>query len=91
MTLLLLTFACGAAYECGCVFWVHYAERDRRLPAVAWSCFNAAVTVIGVESFLKGLPMAVAYVMGFGTGTYLAMLIKRRLPTEQPQAGTSSP
>ncbi len=45
--LFLLTFACGAAYECGCVFWVHYSEANKAGRAVAWSCFNALVTVIG--------------------------------------------
>lgn len=78
----LLTFACGAAYECGCVFWVYYSEKRRAGPAVAWSCFNALVTVIGIESFLKSWLFALAYVIGFGVGTYLAIRIKNRLHPE---------
>lgn len=77
--LVLLTFVSAAAYECGCVFWVHYAELGRRLPAVGWSCFNALVTVIGVEGFLKSRFLAAVFVVGFGCGTFFAMTLKRRL------------
>ncbi len=76
---MVLTFACGAAYECGCVFWVHHSERGHRLPAVWWSCFNAAVTAIGVEAFLTGVAPAIAYVIGFGVGTFITMHIKSRM------------
>lgn len=72
-----LTFMCGAAYECGCVFWVHYSEKGRTLPAIGWSCFNALVTAIGIESFLSSRWFIVAYVLGFGTGTGLAIQIKK--------------
>lgn len=75
----IFTFLCGAAYECGCVFWVHYSEKGKKLPAVLWSCFNALVTVLGIESFLKNWVLALAYILGFGAGTYLAMRIKSRL------------
>ena len=75
----LLTFACGAAYELGCVFWVHYSERERTLPAVGWSMFNAVVTIVGIESFLKSWIFAIAYIFGFGFGTAVAIRIKRRL------------
>lgn len=73
---LTLTFACGAAYECGCVFWVAHSEAGRASPAVGWSMFNALVTAIGVEQFLKGPAFVVAYVLGYGAGTYVAIKIK---------------
>ena len=79
MAIFILTFVCGAAYECGCVFWVHHSEKGNVKPAVLWSCFNASVTVIGVESFLKSPIFVLAYVMGFGTGTYFAIRLKKRL------------
>lgn len=75
---LLLTFACGAAYECGCVFWVAHAEAGRASKAVTWSMFNALVTCIGVEQFLKGPYFVGAYVLGYGFGTYVAIKIKSR-------------
>ncbi len=77
--LLLLTFWCGAAYECGCVFWVHYSEKGKALQAVILSMFNALVTVIGVEQFLKGWLFVISYVFGFGFGTFLAIKIKNKL------------
>lgn len=76
--LVLLTFCCGAAYECGCVFWVHYSESNRSGYAVAWSMFNALVTVLGIETFLKSWVYAAAYVLGYGFGTYVAIQIKQR-------------
>lgn len=76
--LLLLTFFCGAAYECGCVFWVHYSEKNRVPPAVFWSCFNALVTVIGLGEALHRPLFIAAYVLGFGVGTWAALRIKAR-------------
>lgn len=70
-------FLGGALYEAGCVVWVHYAERDDVGPAVGTSMFNAVVTIIGVESFLKHWLFKVAYVLGFGTGTAVAILLRR--------------
>lgn len=75
---LLLTFFCGAAYELACVFWVHYSEKNRSMPAVFWSCFAALVTVIGLGEALHRPPFIAAYVLGFGAGTWLAIQIKKR-------------
>lgn len=79
MGIFMLTLACGAAFELGCVFWVHYSERGRVLPAAGWSMFNALVTVIGIEGFLKHWANALAYILGFGIGTAIAIKIKKRL------------
>lgn len=76
IALVLLTFACGAVYELACVFWVHYSEKGRARAAVGFSMLAALVTVVGVEQFLKSHAFAVAYIAGFGTGTYLAIRIK---------------
>ena len=76
IALLLLTFLCGAAYECGCVFWVHYSEQNKIGAAVAWSCFNALVTVIGLGEALNKPLFIAAYVLGFGVGTWVAIKIK---------------
>ena len=76
--LLVLTFFCGAAYELGCVFWVHYSELGRTWPAVGWSCFNALVTVIGLGEALHRPAFIAAYVVGFGAGTGAAISYKTR-------------
>lgn len=71
-----ITFVCGAAYEMGCVFWVHFSEHNDVIGAVLFSMFNAIVTVIGTEQYLKNFPLKVIFVLGFGTGTALAILLK---------------
>lgn len=73
-----LAFSCGAAYECGCVFWVAHSEAGRSGKAVLWSMFNALVTAVGVEQFLKGPGYVTAYVLGYGFGTYVAIEFKAR-------------
>jgi uncharacterized protein YebE (UPF0316 family) len=77
--LLALTFFCGAAYECGCVFWVYYSEKNKIIPAVLWSCFNALVTVIGLGEALHKTTYVATYVVGFGFGTGLAIKLKTYL------------
>jgi uncharacterized protein YebE (UPF0316 family) len=72
------TFACGAIYECGCTFWVHYVERNQTGFAVGFSMLNALVIVIGVESFLKRKLFAFAYVLGYGVGTLIAVEVIAR-------------
>jgi hypothetical protein len=78
LSLLLLTFSCGAAYELGCVFWVHYSETNRAGLAVFWSCFNALVTVIGLGEALHRPAFIAVYVGGYGVGTYAAIKVKTR-------------
>ena len=76
--MLALTFACGAAYESGCVFWVHYSEAHRAGMAAFWSCFNALVTVVGLGEALHRPKFIAVYVAGYGCGTYLAIEVVRR-------------
>ena len=79
--LLALTFFCGAAYELACVSWVHHCEAGRTWPAVGWSCFAALVTVVGLGEAIHRPLFIAAYVLGFGTGTWLGVrprLRKRR-------------
>ena len=76
---LLLTFACGAAYECCCVFWVAHAETNKAGNAVVWSMLAALVTCIGVEQFLRGPYFVATYVLGYGFGTWAAIKVKARL------------
>lgn len=71
-----LTFISGALYEFGCTFWVHYAESNRIFLAVIWSMFNAIVTIIGTEGFLINWKHKVLFILGFGTGTGFAIMMK---------------
>ena len=47
--------------------------------------FNAIVTIAGTEAFLTGWVPRVAFVLGFGTGTYFAIRLKRRLNQDASQ------
>ena len=73
----LIAFSSGVVYEAGCVFWVHFAERKDVGAAVTFSCLNAIVTISGVEAFLKSRASKIAYVVGCGTGTFLALAMMR--------------
>jgi uncharacterized protein YebE (UPF0316 family) len=73
---LIITFSCGTAYELGCVFWTHYSEANKIVPASLWSIFNALITCIGLGSALKNPLMVIAYALGFGAGTALGLGIK---------------
>lgn len=74
---LLIVFLAGAFYDPGCVVRVHASEANNIPVAVVFSCINAVVTVVGVEGFLKPKAGKVAYVLGFGSGTLVAMLLRR--------------
>ncbi len=78
VALFALTLCCGAVYECACVFWVHYSEGNRAWRAVAFSMLAALVTVIGIEQSIRRAAFVLAYVLGYGVGTYLAISIKAR-------------
>jgi len=69
----------GAAYEAGCVGWVHYAERGRPMFAALFSMFCAAAQVAGIAESIRSIPAAAAFVVGYGAGTYGAVALKGRL------------
>lgn len=73
---LLLTSLCGAAYEAGCVFWVHHSEQGQPARASLWSMFNALVTCIGLGEAIHRPIFIAAYAIGFGGGTFVAVVIK---------------
>jgi hypothetical protein len=85
---LALTWLCGAAYECACVFWVHFAESCRIGPAVAWSCIAALVTVVGLGEAIHRPVYIAAYVAGYGCGTALAIVWKTRAPVSAKDNGS---
>jgi len=77
MLIFLLTFVCGALYESCCIFWVHFAEKQRAGIAAFWSMMVAVVTIAGTEQFLQSDWNKVAYVLGFGAGTHAAISLKK--------------
>lgn len=78
MRSVIVAFVCGFAYEAACAYWVRYAEQRKPWHASAWSCFAALVTVIGLgEALHRPLPI-VAYVIGYGCGTFA--VVRKREP-----------
>lgn len=70
----LVVFVAGAGYEFGCARWVEYVNDRRKLRATLWSGANCVMTLVGVESLLRGKLFAACYVAGFMFGTWLSML-----------------
>lgn len=84
-----LTFACGAAYELACVFWVQASESNRAGTAAAWSCFAALVTCLGLGEALHQPAMIAAYASGFGFGTYVGVRAKARRVARDPASSAT--
>lgn len=75
----LIAFAGGAAYEAGCVGWVHFAERGRPVTTALFSMLCATAQVAGIGESVHSLGAAPFFVLGYGVGTYAAVRFKTRL------------
>lgn len=73
---LLLVFLAGAAYEACCAYWVHYSERDAAEEAALCSMGACLVTVFGIEESIHWWPSVVAFVFGYGAGTWAVIKVK---------------
>ena len=73
----LLTFASGAAVEGVAVFWVHFSERGYALRTGACSMIQAAALVFGIGETVHDWRYAPAFILGYGAGSALAVLLKR--------------
>jgi uncharacterized protein YebE (UPF0316 family) len=86
-----VTFICGAMYECCCVFWVHFSEKNKAWLAVIFSVMAAIVTLTGIESVVSAEQLArriffsAAYALGYGAGTYVSIKLKAKWLTERPK------
>jgi len=74
-----IAFFGGAVYEAGCVGWVHYAERGRPFATALFSMLCATAQVAGIGESVHDLAAAPFFVLGWGVGTYGAVVLKRRL------------
>jgi hypothetical protein len=73
-----VAFVGGAAYEAGCVGWVHFAERGRPMITALFSMLCATAQVAGIGESVQTLYAAPFFVVGYGAGTYAAVRFKRR-------------
>lgn len=75
--LAIVTFVSGAAYEATCVFWVHYSEKGS-LKTTVFSMLAATAEVAGIGASVHDWHLAPFFIVGYGTGTALAVIVKRR-------------
>lgn len=75
----LLTFACGAWYEAGCVFWVHHSTKKQAGKTSLWSMSCALAEIVGIYYSVTDLRHAPAFILGYGVGTYVAVRVNARL------------
>jgi hypothetical protein len=75
----LLVFISGFLFESGCVFWVHFTERNKIVKATLVSMFCATCQIAGIGESLHDLRTAPFFILGFGGGTFVSIIIKNKL------------
>lgn len=85
----LLAFVAGATIEICCVGWVHFSERDRAGATAFCSVLIAIAQVTGIAEAIHGGPGAVAFVAGYGAGTYASVKVKSRYKAIRQTGGRS--
>ena len=74
----LITFAGGAIFEGGNVFWVHYSEAGRPWATAFVSMVVAAASLAGIDESVHDLFLAPFFVLGYGAGSFAAVKWKDR-------------
>ena len=80
MTLNILIFLCGAAYEITSVFWVFSAEKLKPCHAAFWSMIQAFVMITGVGESLHNHWAKLCFIAGYSFGSFIAIVTKKRIP-----------
>jgi hypothetical protein len=70
------TFLSGAVYEATCVFWVHFSERGRPFKTGLFSMLAATAEVCGIGASVHDWWLAPFFIVGYGTGTVIAIKLK---------------
>jgi hypothetical protein len=82
---LAIAFASGFLIECACVFWVHYSERGAPAKTAFFSMIVGSAQVLGIGESIRDPWASGAFVLGYGTGTYITVrFLKRRLDKSSP-------
>lgn len=79
-----LVFACGAAYEACCVAFVHFAEREAAARTALFSVLAASAELSGILDSAQAHRLAPFFIVGYGTGTFAAVKVKRWLRLRSP-------
>lgn len=76
MTIAILVFICGVAYEGSAVGFVHFSERRAPFKVALCSMIGATAEVSGVFAAVKDWHIAPAFILGYGVGGYLLTRFK---------------
>lgn len=75
----LATLGAGLFLEGTAVFWTHYSERGNAAIAALFSGVQAIALVFGVGESVHDPKHAPFFVLGYASGSYLAIKIKGRI------------
>lgn len=79
MTLNILIFLCGAAYEITSVFWVFSTEKLKPWHAAFWSMIQAFVMITGIAESLHNHWAKLCFIGGYSFGSFIGILINKHL------------
>lgn len=72
-----IAFGGGAISEAMCLWWVSASEKGRAGLAAIFSMGYAIAVERGVGEAIHTIPGEISFVLGFGVGTYAAIVIRR--------------
>ena len=72
-------FIAGVSVEALAVLWVHYSERNQKLPLFIVSTCLGAAQVLGIGGAINNWQCALAFILGYGFGPLLGLWIKARM------------
>jgi hypothetical protein len=76
---MIVAFLAGFVYEALSVWFSVSANRGMAICAATFSSAQAAALVCGIERVMHEPRVAGAFVLGYGLGSYVAVLIARRI------------
>lgn len=76
VTMAVTVFTCGALVEVACVWWTHFSERGKAFETALFSMLCAGAQVTGIFDSIKDWRVAPFFVIGYGFGTYIAVIWK---------------
>ena len=74
----ILVFVVGLIYEGASVFWVHNSERENAKHTAFFSMVKSTCAVIGFTVAVRDWHYAPLFILGYGVGGYLGVIISKR-------------
>ncbi|KPJ54785.1 hypothetical protein AMJ47_03510 [Parcubacteria bacterium DG_72] len=82
---LLIFYLAGLLQDFLTVLWVRFISEGKTLPAVVLSFITVLISLLVIYNIItqleaqKSTPAIIVYALGFATGTFFAMKIKKRI------------